>query len=120
MAHNPSTGSVPPAQPVFENGGMTDFSSYQIEWVVPLVVYSPEIYVVMYGTSEGALDLMSDAVQGSSDITATNEHYSVVLRNLDLETTYHFQIVATNSFESTSTNTLTFTTQSGTLCTIPL
>ena len=97
---------------------MTDFSSFQIEWIVPSVAYSPESYVVMYGTSEDALDLTSDTVQGSSDITSTNEHYSVVLRNVDFETTYHFEIVATNSFNSTSTDTLTFTTQSGKLCII--
>ena len=103
---------------MFENGGMTDISSYQIEWLVPRVAYTPESYVVMYGTSGDTLDQTSETVQGSSNITSTNEHYSIVLRDLDHDTTFYFEIVATNSFDSIDTDTMIFTTQSGKLCTM--
>ena len=67
-----------------------------IQWTVPSIAYTPETYVVEYGTSQDSLDLTSDSQHSGPDITVTNVSYSVQLSNLE-PAIYHYQVVATNT-----------------------
>ena len=100
---------------MFVNGVMTDATSHQIDWEIVRITYTPESYAVMYGTSPDTLNLTSEIVDGSNDIMSINEWFSVVLRNLDHDTTFYFQIVATNSFGSNPSELMMFTTETGIL-----
>ena len=80
--------------------------------MVPYIAYTPETYVVQYGTIETSLTNTSDVVSGSSDIMVTNLLYSVQLSNLEPLTDYFYQVVAMNSFSSNASETAAFTTSS--------
>ena len=108
-----TAGPALPVPPMFLNGVMTDTTSFQIDWEVVRIAYTPESYVVVYGTSVDTLDLTSETVQGSGDIASTNGRFTVVLRNLDQDTTFHFRIVATNAFGSNPSELMMFTTETG-------
>ena len=109
----PATGPDLPLPPVFVNGVMTDATSHQIDWEIVRIAYTPESYVVMYGTSTDTLDQTSETVKGSDDITSTNKRFSVVLRNLNRNMTFYFQIDATNSFGSNPSELMMFSTETG-------
>ena len=67
-----------------------------IQWTVHSIAYTPETYVVEYGTSWDSLDLTSDSQHSGPDITVTDVTYSVQLSNLE-PAIYHYQVVATNT-----------------------
>ena len=82
-----------------------------IQWTVPSIAYTPETYVVEYGTSQDSLDLTSDSQHSGPDITVTDVTYSVQLSNLEPATTYHYRVVATNTADRTiATNVQGFMT----------
>jgi len=62
--------------------------------------------VINYGTSPANLSMQ---VAGGTATGTTNTNVSGVLNGLSLGGTYYYQIVATNSFGSTSSNVLSFT-----------
>ena len=68
-----------------------------IQWTVSYISYSPETYVVKYGTSQDTLIHNSDSTYSGDDITITDMTYSVKLSNLKGNTTYYVQVVATNT-----------------------
>ena len=68
-----------------------------IEWLIPVIAYTPETYTVHYGPNEENLNFTSDVVIGTGDITAKNQIYSTTIRDLQSNTTYYYQIVAANS-----------------------
>ena len=68
-----------------------------IEWLVPVIAYTPETYTVYYGPDEAQLNFTSNDVIGTMDITATNEIYSTTIMDLESNETYYYQVVATNS-----------------------
>ena len=68
-----------------------------IQWTVSYISYSPETYVVKYGTSQDTLIQNSSTIYSGNDITITNMTYSVKLSNLKENTTYYVQVVATNT-----------------------
>ena len=68
-----------------------------IEWLVPVIAYTPETYTVYYGPDEAQLNITSDIVIGTTDITAKNQIYSTTIVDLPSNTTYYYQVVATNS-----------------------
>ena len=45
-----------------------------------------------------------------SFITTMNQNYSIVLTGLSIDTTYHYQVVATNTIGNTTTGVFNFTT----------
>ena len=94
---------------------MTGTTSHQINWRIIRIAYTPERYVVAFGTSPDTLDLTSETVNGDDHIKSVNERFSVVLRNLDHDTTIYFRIVATNSFGSNPSELMMFTTETGIL-----
>ena len=91
---------------------ITAISAEQVDlqWIISRVTYIPEIYTVMYGISSTLLNYTSDAVVGGSDITAINQVYSASLNGLQPSTTYYYQVVATNSAGSNSSNVEQVTT----------
>ena len=98
---------------MFVNGVMTDTTSYQIDWEIFHIAYTPESYVVMYGTSPDTLNLTSETIQGNSNITSTNDHFSVILQDLNHDTAFFFQIVAINSFGPSPSEVMMLTTETG-------
>ena len=80
---------------VISNNVTTD--SAIIQWTVSYISYSPETYVVKYGTSQDTLIQNSSTIYSGDDVTITNMTYSVKLSNLKENTTYYVQVVATNT-----------------------
>ena len=68
-----------------------------IQWTVPSIAYTPETYVVEYGTSQDNLGLTSGSQHSGPDITVTDVTYSLQLSGLRVGTEYHFTVVANNS-----------------------
>ena len=88
--------------------GTGDMST-MIRWMVPIIAYTPETYVVNYGTSMGSLDMTSAMVMSGSDFEAVNQVFSVALTGLVDTTTYFYQVVATNRQGRTSSDVQSFT-----------
>ena len=104
------TGPAPPQQPTTLMNVDTDTTSFMIQWTLPIISYTPETYVVNYGTSMSSLDTMSDPVQSGNDFEAVNQAFSVELTGLVDTTTYFYQVVATNGQGSTSSAIQSFNT----------
>ena len=85
-------------------------SSALIQWTVSSIAYTPETYVVEYGTSQDSLDMTSDPTHSGEDITVVNQMYSVLLSSLEPVTQYYYQVVANNTARSRSSNLLSFRT----------
>ena len=85
-------------------------SSALIQWTVSSIAYTPETYVVEYGTNQDSLDMTSDPTHSGEDITVVNQMYSVLLSSLEPVTQYYYQVVATNTALSRSSNLLFFRT----------
>ena len=75
----------------------TSFDSATIQWTVPLIAFTPETYVVHYGTNIGSLNLMSDPVESGYDFEAVNIIFTIHLNGLHPGTLYYYQVSATNS-----------------------
>ena len=85
-------------------------NSATIQWTVSSLVYGPEVYVVMYGTSGNHLEHSSSAVIGGNDTVNFLRSGRIELSELDMATMYYFQVVANNSAGSTRGETVSFTT----------
>ena len=90
-------GSSAPVQPIDVVHTTLSSEIAVIEWLVPAVAYTPETYTVTYGTDHTMLNYTSEVVVGSTDIMAISQVYSVTLRNLQSNTRYYYEVVATNS-----------------------
>ena len=75
-----------------------------------MIAYTPETYVVNYGTNMSSLNLISAMVMSGSDFEAVNQVFSVALTGLVDTTTYFYQVVATNGQGSTSSDVQSFDT----------
>ena len=60
--------------------------------------------------SRSVLDLQSQSVRSSSELTIINQLYSVDITGLTSNTTYYFRVVASNSFTSTPSTISSFVT----------
>lgn len=69
-------------------------TSVTVNWVVPSVTEQQQ-YRVAYGLDPQLLDQMSSVVPGVSDITLTDQEYSVNITGLTMSTNYYFRIVVT-------------------------
>ena len=67
--------------------------SVVIQWTVSYISYSPETYVVQYGTSRETL--VHNSSRRDSEVGTTT--YSVSLCGLRDNTTYYVQVLATNT-----------------------
>ena len=72
-------------------------TSATIGWTVPSIAYTPETYVVEYGTNQDRLDMSSDPQYSGPNINIGSRTYSVQLNGLSAGTLYQYQVVASNS-----------------------
>ena len=80
-----------------------------IQWTVAYISYSPETYVVQYGTSRETL--VHNSSRRASEVGTTT--YSVPLSGLRDNTTYYVQVLATNTaLKSSRSSVESFTTLS--------
>ena len=83
--------------------------SVVIQWTVAHISYSPETYIVQYGTSRETL--VHNSSRRASEVGTTT--YSVPLSGLRDNTTYYVQVLATNTALRSSRSTVeSFTTLS--------
>ena len=83
-------------------------------WLVPTISYTPEVYTIQYrslGADVVGPLMMSEPIQGTTDLSATNQDFRVVVDDLLPGTTYSYSLVATNLNGSVITPPLTFTTR---------
>ena len=85
-------------------------TSVTIRWVVRSVTEQQQ-YMVVYGLSPLALDQTSSTVDGSFDITLTNQEYSVDLTELAIATQFYFRVAATFSGRTIMSELSSFRTQ---------
>ena len=85
-------------------------TSATIGWTVPSIVYTPETYVVEYGTSQDRLDMSSDPQYSGPNISIGSRTYSLQLNGLRAGTLYHYQVVANNFKQISSSAAGKFTT----------
>ena len=90
-----------------------------IQWTVAYISYSPETYVVQYGTSRDSLIHNSRSTDSEEGEMMS---YSVELSGLRDNTTYYVQVLATNTAQRSnrselhSFTILPLTDQSGIVC----
>ena len=73
-----------------------------IQWTVSHISYSPETYVVQYGTSRESLIHNSSRTHSEEDRVT----YSVQLSGLRDNTTYYVQVLATNTAQRCSRSSI--------------
>ena len=83
-----------------------------IEWRVAFIVFSPELYTLMYSTTPNNVNtIMTEPQFSGTDTTLTDRVYSVTLKNLSPATTYYYQIKAENTIGITLTEISSFSTR---------
>ena len=76
----------------------TSATTTTVLWTVPLIVYTPERYVVSYSTGDSTRQvLMSDPVESGADFDAVNQVFLVELTGLEPTTAYNYQVISKNS-----------------------
>ena len=76
------------------------------------ISYSPEHYVVLYGTDENNLTQYTSSIHSGDDIDINNMNYSVILNDLKDETIYYVQVLAINTANKTKRSMIeSFTTE---------
>ncbi len=75
-----------------------------------MIAYTPETYVVLYGTDNSTLDGVSDTVYSGSDFKKMDQMFLVDIIDLQPTTIYYYQLVANNSLHTTLSNTGEFWT----------
>ena len=103
-----SSGPASPEPPVdlLTDSVMAD--SVTISWIVSTIAFTPETYVVHYGTSMDTLDSISDPITGLSNFTAMHYKFSTTLTALTPNTIYFYRINLTNSDGSVLSQTANF------------
>lgn len=104
------TGPRSPSQPTSVQFINTTHNTATVEWRIREITYTPESYYVEYGTDPTSLTQRSSTIPSGSDLTATNQLYSVVISGLLSNTTYHYRVVAGNTFSSTRSSLNSFLT----------
>ena len=109
----PHTGPVAPGKPTNLMNISTSFDLATVQWTVPLIAFTPETYVVHYGTNMGSLNVMSDPVESRDDFIAENQVYSVPITGLEAVTEYYYMVVSTSTGGTTNSDVESFTTPVG-------
>ena len=100
MEFNSCVGPAPPSPPVYLATPLVLHDRVTVTWNVSLLTYDPETYVVKYGTSMVSLNQESGRVNFTS----------VVVVGLEVSTRYYYQVEATNSNGSSTSDFSSFTT----------
>ena len=105
-----SSGPAPPYAFDPRSTDVTDTTAI-ISWTVDSIAYTPETYVVIYGTSREMLGKTSSQQRSTGpDISASSLSVTLPLSGLMPETAYHYTVNASNSYSSTLYDIQTFTT----------
>lgn len=84
----------------------------RIEWTVPLIVFTPELYTFMYSTTQDDLNtIILDPMFSGTDIAITDQLYFVLLEGLSTGTTYYYQIKIENTVGMVLTDVASFNTR---------
>ena len=105
-------GPSRPTQPVnITHTDITDKSA-TIQWIVPIIAFTPESYTVHYGTSNNCniQEMVSTPVESGSDFLTEDQTFSIELTGLSDGTTYYYQLNATNTNGSTVSDVYEFMT----------
>ena len=87
-------------------------SMTNITFTIPTIAYTPENYSISYKGLELQTTITdSVTVMSSSNISATNKQYSIMLSGLEEDNTYSFVVVSTNCIGSTNTSIMNLTTR---------
>ena len=97
-------GATPPLPPSDLTAASLSHDSATVQWRVPVRVYGPEWYRVMYGPSPSNLSKIANV----SNITDTM--FSVRLTGLTTLTMYYYRVEAINRANSTLSPILSFNT----------
>jgi len=81
-----------------------------ISWLAPAISYTAEDYTVLYGRNQSFLNYSSETVTGNRDISSVNQMYSIPLNELLSNTTYYYQVLATNTIGTNSSEVRAFET----------
>lgn len=84
--------------------------SATVQWVTPYLAYTPEQYVVSYGTMRESLNQRSPVLSSITDIAASNLTYDVFIPDLSPNTEYFYQVHSTNTYTTTASVIMNFTT----------
>ena len=74
-----------------------------VQWVVPTIAYTPETYIVEYGTSNDSLVPSGDSVTSGEKIETVEQIYTLEVKGLKPGTKYYYSVVARSSAGSTRT-----------------
>ncbi|XP_019858755.1 PREDICTED: receptor-type tyrosine-protein phosphatase F-like [Amphimedon queenslandica] len=105
------TAPSPPHSPVNTSAVNIRYNSATIRWIVPSIAYTPEEYVVLYGTNSTNMNDLSSVVNGSTNFSIIDSVLTVDLFDLTHDTVYHFRIRSTNTEGSTESDTNSFKTR---------
>ena len=105
-----SAGPRSPVTPESLTVSAVSSTSATIGWTVPSIAYTPETYVVVYGTRQDRLVMSSDPQYSGPNISIGSRTYSVQLNGLRPGTLYQYQVVANNSKQTSSSVAGKFTT----------
>lgn len=81
-----------------------------VSWIVTAIVYTHENYFIEYGQNNDTLNMRSEIVTGSADLTSTNLVFLANVTGLRPFTSYYYRVVASNSFTRSETTVKTFQT----------
>ncbi len=88
---------------------ITSYSA-TVQWATPYLAYTQEQYNVNYGTARDSLDQTSPTLSSTTDISASNITYDMPLQDLAPNTAYYFQLHSMNTYETTTSGIMAFTT----------
>lgn len=103
-------GPAEPTRPIEVAAVNITLDSVTVQWVVSYLAYTPERYLVLYGTSNASLDRTSDVVLSTADLAASNETYNISVNGLEPNRKYYFKVYSSNTFDSVETAVMTFKT----------
>ena len=100
------TGVQDPSTP--ESVAVSQISSdgFTVKWTVHSVSYTPETYLIEYGTTSDFLLPSRNSVTSGTDISVVNKTYRIELKELSPGKKYYFVVVARNSARITRTTPL--------------
>ena len=90
-----------------------------LHWIIPRIAYTPETYYIQYRLSgeEGSDTIFtSTSICGSSELSARDVEYSIVLDGLSSGTFYVANIVANNSVGGQLSRDISFATNPLGMC----
>ena len=88
---------------------IADYSAV-VSWTVEYVMEQQQYYLV-YGSDENMLDDTSYFIVGNSNTSLRDQTYNITLDGLTTGTTYYVTVIATYSFTTLFSDTVSFTTR---------